>query len=220
MRVPLRLSLALMLVAALSGSEVYKWVDEHGVVHYSERPPETGEAKEFQLADPTAPVPQPSEATQPGADSAAPASAPPGEPARPATSPARKFVAVTPDQARCYEAWIALQDLQRRGDVYLDEAGRLHHADSLHGFWYESWRRWLSDSERREREDLYQAEAERYCFGPRRSIERDAEAWYRSQASGQCGMARARLEAIRGDEGKTPRSTVRRLEQLIAENCD
>lgn len=38
------LALGLMLCAPLQAGEIYKWVDEEGVTHYSQQPPPSGEA--------------------------------------------------------------------------------------------------------------------------------------------------------------------------------
>jgi hypothetical protein len=47
-------SLALLCVfsIALGGSEVYKWVDENGVVHFTDRPPEDQKSTEVDIAEP------------------------------------------------------------------------------------------------------------------------------------------------------------------------
>ncbi len=46
--------LAFMIVAAPAFAQVYKWVDERGVTHYGERPPQGGKASEVpnRLASP------------------------------------------------------------------------------------------------------------------------------------------------------------------------
>jgi hypothetical protein len=46
----------LLLLYAPAAAEVYKWVDENGVVHYSERPP--GDRQSSELAIPTEPEPK------------------------------------------------------------------------------------------------------------------------------------------------------------------
>jgi len=48
----LTVSFLLAGVAQAVEPEVYKWVDEQGVVHYSERPPEGRECKEMELQEP------------------------------------------------------------------------------------------------------------------------------------------------------------------------
>ena len=53
---------AAALAPVASGAEVYKWVDEKGVTHYSESPPDTGQAKRVDIA------PSPPSATRPPVD--------------------------------------------------------------------------------------------------------------------------------------------------------
>jgi hypothetical protein len=43
--------LLVALACAPAGAQVYKWVDANGVTHYSEKPPETGKAKEVPLRE-------------------------------------------------------------------------------------------------------------------------------------------------------------------------
>lgn len=38
-------------VAGLAAAEVYKWVDEDGVVHFTDKPPQDQQATEFELRD-------------------------------------------------------------------------------------------------------------------------------------------------------------------------
>ncbi|MEJ2384162.1 MAG: DUF4124 domain-containing protein [Xanthomonadales bacterium] len=52
--------LAGLLVAPAAAAEVYKWTDENGVVHYTDRPPERG-LKSAALDVPTTPEGQPAE---------------------------------------------------------------------------------------------------------------------------------------------------------------
>lgn len=41
-----------VLSIAFGGSEVYKWVDENGVIHFTDRPPEDQQSTEVDIADP------------------------------------------------------------------------------------------------------------------------------------------------------------------------
>ena len=50
------------LGAATARADFYKWVDEKGVTHYSESPPDTGQAKRVDIA------PSPPSATRPPVD--------------------------------------------------------------------------------------------------------------------------------------------------------
>jgi hypothetical protein len=63
----------LPLAAAVLGATLYKWVDERGVTHYSETPPDKQKAQEMRIQPPPAPSTEgvkPWQApTAPGADS-------------------------------------------------------------------------------------------------------------------------------------------------------
>ena len=50
---------AAALAPVASGAEVYKWVDEKGVTHYSEKPPDSGEAKRIEIAPSPSAAPRP-----------------------------------------------------------------------------------------------------------------------------------------------------------------
>jgi hypothetical protein len=45
-------SLLCVFSLALGASEVYKWVDENGIVHYSDKPPETQQSTEVDIQQP------------------------------------------------------------------------------------------------------------------------------------------------------------------------
>ncbi len=61
------LAAALVLAPAAAAQSVYKWVDEDGVTHYAQHPPDTGDA---QLIDPENAAPPPSEPEAPETESA------------------------------------------------------------------------------------------------------------------------------------------------------
>ena len=86
MKSRLALLSCLVLWAAPSPGQMYKWVDERGVTHYSEKPPPGRKAQQIQSA-PTAP--------------AAPATSPPANPAQTWSEQERDFRrrAIERDQA-------------------------------------------------------------------------------------------------------------------------
>ena len=212
-----RLFFLLAIVPAAGLADIYKWVDENGVVHYSEQPPEEQEASRVELETPdreTGPSVYQEAMEQQQARKLE------REQERPirASEPSGDFIYVSPERQRCFEAYLAIEDLQRRGDVYEDESGKVHHADSLHRFWYESYRYWLSDSEKRDRKELLEAVMRENCDLGKAQIRKQASAWHRQQSTGSCDMARSKLNNIKGD-GKTPLRDIERIEDLIRENC-
>ena len=60
----LLLAMGLLLCAAPSSAQMYKWVDEKGVTHYSESPPPGRKAQQIQQATP-APGPAPGSSAPP-----------------------------------------------------------------------------------------------------------------------------------------------------------
>ena len=55
--------IAMMLVAAAAHGQIYRWVDEKGVTHYGEKPPQGAKAREVEdtLANPPGATPPPAE---------------------------------------------------------------------------------------------------------------------------------------------------------------
>jgi hypothetical protein len=51
-RLILALGLALLLAPSAEATRFYKWVDENGVTHYSDSPPEHGRYEQIQTRDP------------------------------------------------------------------------------------------------------------------------------------------------------------------------
>ena len=60
----LLLAMGLLLCAAPSSAQMYKWVDDKGVTHYSESPPPGRKAQQIQTT-PTTPAPSPSATPKP-----------------------------------------------------------------------------------------------------------------------------------------------------------
>ena len=217
------IALPFVLSTGLGGSELYKWVDANGVVHYSDKPPEDQTTTEVEIDEPpSAAQREEAEAIYKQAIEQTPSRQTVEQHESIPDRAARQdqFSPATPERVRCYEAHLAIQDLERRGDVYEDEAGKIHHWNSLHSFWYESYRRRLTDSEKRDYIDKFEQEMDRYCDMPQRGVRKRAESWKKAQSSGQCLMARAKLDRLKGDNGKTPRGTVEDIEELISEYCD
>lgn len=48
-----------LLAGALGAAEVYRWVDENGVVHYTDTPPERRQAEQVEISPPAATTPPP-----------------------------------------------------------------------------------------------------------------------------------------------------------------
>lgn len=111
---PVLAGLALIVAASVHGTEIYKWIDANGQVHYAERQP-TGDAGKPSVAGAPAPATAPAAAENPAdywrererqfnerqlrrnqAEAASAAAKP-----RATTTPAGTNAADDPDQARC-----------------------------------------------------------------------------------------------------------------------
>jgi len=214
--------LVMILCFGLGNADIYKWVDENGVVHYTDEPPENQPVTEVEInAPPTAEQRAEAEAIYRQDEEQAQASNSEGAQSKTKLQETgqRQPLEMTADRMRCFEAFTASGDLERRGDVYEDEAGKIHHWDSLHSFWYESYRKRLSDSDKRDRIKLLEDEMERYCDVPMKEVRKRAGAWEKEQSVSQCHRAKQKLERIHGDNSKTPRGTIEDIEKLISENC-
>lgn len=83
MKRPIALAFAACL-PALAAAQMYKWVDEKGVTHYSESPPPTGKSETVPIKPRAAPAPEPAKAMP----AAPPRAGVPQAPPRPAKPPA------------------------------------------------------------------------------------------------------------------------------------
>lgn len=217
------IGLVCVLSFGLCGSEIYKWVDENGVVHYTDKPSENQQTTEVEIGEPpTAAEREEAEVIYQRAIEQTRSRKTATQQETIASRAARRerLSAMTPERVSCFEAYLAIQALETRGDVYQDEALKIHHWNSLHSFWYESYRKRLTDSEKRERIRRFEQEMDRYCDMPRREVRKRAGAWEKEQSLSQCQMAKRKLDRIKGNNGKTPWGVIDDIEELISEYCD
>lgn len=153
------------------GTELYKWVDENGVVHYSQMPPENTQPAEVEVQE-----------TYPDAE------APPGESVYTEVieqQKARREIerqkesfeklerdAIAEDEARdtqnCARAMNSLNTLQKQCPVFYDGVGILRAACLRAGYYfYEGERTYVEDEERQELIDFY-ANVVKKCEGQQR----------------------------------------------------
>ncbi|RCX29857.1 DUF4124 domain-containing protein [Thioalbus denitrificans] len=140
--------LALLLAPVLAtAATTYTWVDDQGVTHFSQFPPEHGEVRVINPYVPR-PVTPPAEAKSPDAMSAEPA-----EPPRPAESSAE-------EQAVKQQLETVRADNCRKARANLNTlttGGRLRYTDA------EGNVRFLTDEERQARIEEAQGQIEEYC---------------------------------------------------------
>lgn len=214
MRVAVFLILLMSVFLMAAGSEVYKWVDEEGNVHFSDTPPENFESEKVQVdVAPSAgdvAVDRLLERAEHirerlDAEREARASADEAEATRRAA-----------DSHQCIFARQQLISLQQNLPVYRDEEGKLRTRSEYDV--YEGEREYLDD-ERRAQEILrVQKDIERYCERPGDPGEQFDAAWKR-MISKRCEAARARLKAAEADR-HSPRQTIEDARAEVERYCD
>lgn len=146
-------------------AELYKWVDENGVVHYSQMPPENTQTSEVEVQE------QYPEAASPRGESVysdvieQQKSRRELEQQRKADEElnrdAREQEAAS-DSRNCARAIHSLDTLQKQCPVFYDGAGFLRAACPRHGYvYYEGERTYVEDAERQELITFYSAVVEK-----------------------------------------------------------
>jgi hypothetical protein len=155
----------------LAGAEVYKWVDENGVVHYTETPPEGQQTTPIEVAPPAASAPTP-EANAPEAatDTNWYEQWATEQRERKALERRRKEekTAVRRDEQthmleQCAQARGRLEVLEIQCPVFFDGQGILHTACPNQPYWgwgFEGEWRYISDGERASMIAHYQEQLE------------------------------------------------------------
>lgn len=146
-----------LLAGSLSAAEVYKWVDENGVVHYTDTPPERQQAEQVEIAPPAAtPPPEASAPEQPATDSnwyeqwlAEQRERKALEKQRKEEKTAARREEQTHMLEQCAQARQRLNVLQTQCPVFVDGQGILRAACPNQPYWgFEGQWRYIGDSER------------------------------------------------------------------------
>jgi hypothetical protein len=208
--------LLVLACSATAGTEVYKWVDKDGVVHYGDEPPE--DTKSEKLTIESAP--------------SIPATTRPGQvheqmmdrvkqrkEARESSAAAREAAAKKrqQQQQQCSYARQQLISLQQELPVYRDEEGR-YRTLSLYDA-YEGERKFLDDTSRARAIQQVRLDIENSCEDPDDSKENLMAAWERHKLK-RCETARADLAAALRPEAKSPRQTIEDARDLVARYCE
>ena len=213
MRVAAFLTLLVTLCVMAAESEIYKWVDEEGNVHYSDSPPEHVEGERVHID--AMPPPRDGSAerlleraeqtrVRLAAEREARASADKAEASRRAA-----------DNERCVFARQQLISLQQNLPVYRDETGKLRTLSKYDA--YEGEREYLDDEERRLEMVGVQKDIERYCEHPGDRGEQFDAAWERMMSK-RCEAARAQLQAVEADR-HSPRQTIEDARAEVKRYC-
>lgn len=214
MRVVAVLALLTTICLAAAASEVYKWVDENGNVHYSDSPPENVESEKVQIeASPsqgdgsTKRLLEQAEQTRERlvAERQARAAADEAEASRRAA-----------DSQRCTFARQQLISLQQNLPVYRDETGKFRTRSEYDV--YEGERIYLDDGQRAREILRVRKDVERFCEHPGDRGEQFKAAWERMMSK-RCEAARAQLKAVEADR-HSPRQTIDDARSEVKRYCD
>jgi hypothetical protein len=207
--------LILLVAASLTAmaSEVYKWVDEEGNVHYSDTPPENVESERVQV-----------DVAPPRGDASAERVLERAEQTRERLAAERDARAAAEeaeaerhaaDRQRCVFARQQLISLQQNLPVYRDETGKLRTRSEYDV--YEGEREYLDDEQRALEIVRVQKDIERYCEHPGDRAEQFDAAWDRMMSK-RCEAARAQLKAVEADR-HSPRQAIEDATAEVRRYC-
>ncbi len=199
-------------------AEIYRWVDEEGIVHYSDNPPQEAESERMQL--PTTPDPKgdPSEALRRRLEQAEKATERRSE-ERQAASAAKegeRAAQVARDQ-RCLETRKQLISLQQRLPVYRDEEGTFRTLSVYDA--YEGEREYLDDATRALEIDRVRHDITTNCEHPD-DLKEQFLAGQERMKSKRCETARVGLKAVQRTEARSSRQSIDDARELVEEYCE
>lgn len=214
MRVAIFLTLLIAVCLAASGSEVYKWVDEEGNVHYGDTPPENVESERV----PIDVAPPPGDGSTSRLLERAEQTRERLAAERNARVSADKAAAAAraADNQRCVFARQQLISLQQNLPVYRDETGKFRTRSQYDV--YEGEREYLDDQQRAQEILRVQKDIERYCEDPGDPGEQFVAAWDRMMSK-RCEAARARLKTVEADR-HSPRQAIEDARAEVKRYCD
>ncbi len=207
----------LLALAPFAGadSDVYKWVDEDGNVHFSDKPPAQADSETLHV-----------EADAP-ADAAAARSrflADERERARRRAEVRQAAASVEATaaaqreamQERCVRARQQLISLQQSLPVYRDEDGVFRTLSRYDA--YEGAREYLDETERKREIVRVEHEIVRTCEDPDDATEILSAARDRALAK-RCEAARVNLEAVQQRDARSARSTIEKARRAVERYC-
>ncbi len=199
-------------------AEVYKWVDEEGIVHYSDNPPQNAESERVQLPSTPGPKGDPSEALRRLLEQAEIATERRSEKRRAASAAkeGKRAARVARDQ-RCLETRMQLAVLQEQRPVYRDEQGqfRLQWARDP----YTGERKYINDATRASEVARAHQEIAKSCQHPDDTEEQDLAraTWIRSE---HCAVFRVELEQLEQRGATVRRDQLEQRRQFVNTYCD
>ena len=205
--------LATLLLPGLASAEVYRWVDDEGNVHFSDKKPADGQAQEIEIETRQPPA-EPDEGEQRRLDLV-----------REAEARFRETVRLSPPQeappfdhaAACRDARRSYGALHETMPVYRAEDG--NYRAQWHGDAYEGARAYVADEDRASVIDEVIARLHEHCQNPG-----DEQALYDEYdayiAAEYCEAARLRLAAASRESSRTSEGDLQKLRREVFRTCD
>ncbi len=205
-----------LAISAIATAEIYKWVDEDGVVHYSDNPPQDAESETVQLRSTTPPAGS-SEALKRQLEQSEKASERRAEKRRAASAAKKsKKAARGAQDSRCFMARVRLAVLQEQLPVYRDKQGQFRvHRD---GDPYSGKREYIDDATRASEVARAHQEIKSSCQDPDSTREQNVAraTWIRSE---KCTSARADLEQLENRDQTWSKDGLERLRNRVNRYC-
>lgn len=209
------LLLALLALLSLGAySQVYKWVDEEGNVHYGDSPPDDADAERIHIEAHTPEQMAPADAKLlEDADERYRRLAEDRE-ARAAARLSEEQARSNRDQ-RCVYLRKQLISLQQQLPVYRDEEGKFRTLSKYDV--YEGEREYLDDATRAQEIEGVKREIDRACEEPGDRGEQSMAAWDRMKEK-RCESARLELREAQRDE-RAPTQTIEDAQAEVDRYC-
>ncbi len=207
-----RAAILFLLLAMPLHAEVYRWVDEEGNVHFSDKKPVGRESQEVEVDAPL-PAAEPDEGELRRL-----------ELVRQAEERFRETVKLTPPAEEvqfdrvgaCRDARRNYGALQEVMPVYRAEDGNLR--PQWQGDYYQGDRRYIADEDRDAVQDEVWRDVQKYCEQPGdlAAMQRAYDDWIDGE---HCEIARQRLAQAERPENRTPMDVLQRLRQAYRTSC-
>ena len=209
------LLLALLVLLSLGAySQVYKWVDEEGNVHYGDSPPDDADAERIHIEAHTPEQMAPADTKLlEDAEERYRRLAEDRE-ARAAAKLSEEEARSNRDQ-RCVYLRKQLISLQQRLPVYRDEEGKFRTLSEYDV--YEGEREYLDDATRVQEMEGVKREIDRACEEPGDRGEQSMAAWDRMKEK-RCESARLNLKEAQRDR-RSPRQTIEDAQAEVDRYC-
>ncbi len=207
-----RAAILFLLLAMPLQAEVYRWVDEEGNVHFSDKKPVGRESQEVEVKAPV-PAAEPDEGELRRL-----------ELVREAQERFRETVKLTPPEEEapfdrvgaCRDARRNYGALQEVMPVYRAEDGNLR--PQWQGDHYTGERRYIADEDRAAVQDQVWRDVHKHCDQPGdlEAMQRVYDDWIEQE---HCEIARQRLAQAERHDSRTPLDELQRLRKAFTASC-